>query len=475
MHEDQSAAPLFRPFGILIAMCVAIVLCWPMLLSGGIFMSEDTSSYLRGGEIIWSVLIELVEADNAGPLMGAQGTGSAVVEALAVDESGSSRVGRSFVYSLFSYLMLILAGPIGIAFTQATLIVFTFFALVEQRALESPAVLIIGGLLIATLTTLPWHSVYLMPDVFGSIIIVYGAVLMTSFSSLSALQKVSLTVLAALATATHYGNIPLMLAVGGSALIWLVFSRRLTSAAVVSVFCAVLFAPALNMVGSSLFLTSASVTPMRLPIILARSLADGPAYWYLSEQCATSSFAMCEAFGEDIPDSITDLLWADDGVQSLPPELLRRIRSEETELLAQVFFAYPVAQTASLAGNTFKQLTRFGTGQIKFARGVSDELRIEHGLVKTVYPPLRIADPVVTVVATVCFLALLGLAIAGRLHTAERRMFGAICIGLFFNAAIFGGLSAPVDRYQARAMWLIPALLVLVLAGRVSSRNRAPA
>jgi hypothetical protein len=48
--------------------------------------------------------------------------------------------------------------------------------------------------------------------------------------------------------------------------------------------------------------------------------------------------------------------------------------------------------------------------------------------------------------------------------------------GLVANAAIFGGLSAPVDRYQARVIWIIPmlaALFWLVRRDTVPAEERA--
>ena len=466
----QEAAPLFGARGLLIAIGAAIVVCWPVFFSGGIIVFEDTSSYFQGGKKIWTVLIDTVLSAAETATANGKSARSAAVDALAVDAGGGSTVGRSFIYSLFSYLMLSVAGAVGIAMTQATLVVFTFFALIDKRALAAPWVLVAGGLGVATLTTLPWHAVYLMPDVFGSIIIVFGAVLVTHFSDMSGPKKVLLTALAALATATHYGNIPVMAGVGGFALLWLLLSRRITLAAILAVLFAIGFSPAANIAGSSLFLKTTSAAPMRLPILLARSLDDGPANWYLTRECGSSDFAMCEAFGDDIPESISELLWAEDGVESLSAEVLQRIRDEEMELLVQVFLAYPVAQTTSLLGNTLKQLTRFGTGQINFAQGVTDELKIRKNSASPEFWPKQVADPIVTGVAAVSFLALLALLVTGRMSAAQRAMFFMVCSGLLINAAVFGGLSAPVDRYQARMMWLVPGLLVLVLAQLSSER-----
>ncbi len=42
----------------------------------------------------------------------------------------------------------------------------------------------------------------------------------------------------------------------------------------------------------------------------------------------------------------------------------------------------------------------------------------------------------------------------------EREIIAVVLVGLVANAAIFGGLSAPVDRYQGRLIWTVPVLAV---------------
>ena len=54
----------------------------------------------------------------------------------------------------------------------------------------------------------------------------------------------------------------------------------------------------------------------------------------------------------------------------------------------------------------------------------------------------------------------------GKLSTPERDLALLIMVGLIANAVIFGGLSAPVDRYQSRIAWLLPALWFIYAARR---------
>ena len=53
------------------------------------------------------------------------------------------------------------------------------------------------------------------------------------------------------------------------------------------------------------------------------------------------------------------------------------------------------------------------------------------------------------------------LALRGRLNRDTLLLCGSVGAGLAIDAVIFGGLSAPVDRYQSRIVWLLPALLAV--------------
>ena len=52
----------------------------------------------------------------------------------------------------------------------------------------------------------------------------------------------------------------------------------------------------------------------------------------------------------------------------------------------------------------------------------------------------------------------------GKFSASERDLAFLIIAGLIVNAVIFGGLSAPVDRYQSRIVWLLPALWFIHVA-----------
>ena len=56
--------------------------------------------------------------------------------------------------------------------------------------------------------------------------------------------------------------------------------------------------------GSAAALGEASVAPKRLPILLARSIDDGPGARFLAEACPEAGFALCDIFPAGVPDDL---------------------------------------------------------------------------------------------------------------------------------------------------------------------------
>jgi hypothetical protein len=45
-----------------------------------------------------------------------------------------------------------------------------------------------------------------------------------------------------------------------------------------------------------------------------------------------------------------------------------------------------------------------------------------------------------------------------------------LALALLMNAVVFGGLSAPADRYQGKIAWLVPMLAAMLWLGRRPAR-----
>lgn len=460
-------APLLSLPGALLALALAFVLAWPMVAAGGYLIFDDTASYISGGERVWNFAAATLSELLGQGAPAAEGAGEDLAAGALLNERGEVAVVRSFTYSLYTRLAGAAVWPAGFALLQAAATLWMFFALIGPAEARRPVLLAGGFLAVAAVTTLPWFSAYLMPDIWAAVLVLFAAILIRRFDELGTGAQVALTLLAIFAGLAHYGNVPLALGVLGPVLLWRLLARRLTWRALVAGLLPVVVAPMVNLAASLVILDVPSTTPLRLPILLARSIDDGPARWYLQEACPEAGYAMCEVYGDAIPRA-HEFLWGESGIDAMTAEQLERTRAEEFEVLARAFLRYPLEQTASLFGNAALQVVEVGTEQITIARRMPD------GELAPVAPEARgpavvLAFAPVTVAGTLAGAAvLLLLLLARRLTRAEGEVVAVVVLGLLVNAAVFGGLSAPAERYQSRVVWLVPALAALFLVRRLA-------
>lgn len=448
------------------ALLLTGVLIWPVWLGGAVFIFADTASYLRGGQAIWSTVGDLLgslmpaASDGGGGNGGASGAGR-----LEVNQSGQSTTGRSFTYSAAAYAAFQAGGAAAVVFAQTWITVFLALGLITPAALTRPWVLLAGVAALAVATTLPWHASYLMPDLLAAAVILFAVILATTFRDMGPWQKLIVTALGAFAVTSHYGNLPLAAALVAVALLVAALRRRLGLATLVAGAIAVAGPPLLNLGASSAVLDTASVAPKRLPILLARSLEDGPARWYLEDACPEAPLAFCDIFGDEVPENVGAFLWSGDGLKNVTPEQMGRIRAEEFDLLWSAFQAYPVEQTTSLLGNAAYQTVLIGTGDMVPATGIDAQFRpARTGPGSEARRLQRRFDSIVPWGTWIGAAIVAALAVTGRLTGGQWAALVVVAAGLLLNAAIFGGLSAPVERYQSRVAWLLPFLAVLFLA-----------
>lgn len=472
-----SQAPLFNLRGFIIAAFAAFVLCWPAVLGNSVFVFSDSKSYFNAGEEIWTLALDYFQP---APPAGDAGLQSPAKESVdtntAADKllfNGEPRFGRSIAYSVFFYPAMIAIGPLGLAWAQGTLTLFALFALVTPEMLKSRRILIVGMAVVMAVTQFPWRTVYLMPDIFAATIVIFGMCLAGPFDRMTRLQQALLTLLTCFAVATHYGNIPFAAGFFGLILLFRLITLQITLASVVAATIAIGASPLANFGASVAVLDEPSVVPLRLPIVLARSIQDGPGAAYLRENCDDENWAICQAFGDRLPESIRAFLWSEEGIRAQPADMVQRIRDEEASLLFNIFLAYPAEQTWSFAGNAVKQLFQVGQGEIKpiasFDSLWSQTVEKQPAGLEL----LETFDPLVTWSTVISVLALAWLLANRRCTSNERAVILAMGLGLVCNAIVFGGLSAPVDRYQARVVWLVPACFVLFLAA-IAKRQVRP-
>ena len=210
---------------------------------------------------------------------------------------------------------------------------------------------------------------------------------------------------------------------------------------------------------------TASIAPKRYPILLARSVSDGPGLRYLQEHCPTQGYAICEVFGTNFPSRPREFLWGRNGVRyRATPEQMERIRAEEWPIVWRAAAEYPMLQLSSSTGNFLRQFGSFGLGTVNFrgALVVAPTGRIDLADVTEDWPRLRIW--LTTLIYVVFGISLATLfVLRRRLTELERGALLIVGVGLTSNAAVCGVLSGVADRYQARVAWAIPVLTMMIL------------
>lgn len=459
-------APLFSLAGLPVAIILALILTWPVVATGHFIGFSDTNSYVKGGDAIWRIVSkELFTTDI--PVASHTKADNAIVAEGKTSSLGDKEnlYGRSITYAALFAGVVRTAGPLAMNFLQALMIAFAILAMIERPALQRPGLLATGFIMLIATSQVAWLSVYLMPDVLGAIALIFAALLVARFDKFSSGQKLFLTALAAFAVSAHYGNIPIAFATVGAALLWRHFIRqpggsvRKGGSVVAAGLFLILAAPLLNMVASYAVLGEASMTPLRPPVVLARSLEDGPARWYLEKQCTENPSAYCAAFDKELVDNHYDFLWGQDkGLDKRNADAVQSVRENEWQIVFSAMLEYPLQQFAAIARNTAKQFIL--VGQVGYSMDWNGSKFVMSGTVKL----RHIANQIMIGITVVSGALLAGLLFSGRLTHPQVQILVIITFGLIINAFVFGALSAPADRYQARVAWLLPLLLLLFIA-----------
>ncbi|MFK7751112.1 MAG: hypothetical protein AB8B51_01050 [Sedimentitalea sp.] len=425
---------------------VSVVLAWPMLLVSAPLIYFDTLSYLGMGEQTLALAKSMMF-----PTAESGGGGAAETVASGV------RLVRAVSYSVFVYVTS--QTPLGLILPvlgQTALTLGMLLPFVRDWTWNTASLAALG--LLVGFSTLPWIASYAMPDILAAGVIIWAGFLMRGVDAFGWRTIAAMTLIATFAVSAHYGHIPLAFALTAFVLLVRAVQRRVSLRLVMLGPIPIVASLIVNLSASAIALDQPSFAPKRLPILLARSLEDGPAAWFLHDHCDSTDFAMCDLFADNVPENITEFLWAPDGIRSLSAADLDAIRSEEKAFLIATFKAYPIAQTWSLVGNGLRQIITVGTGELR-------PIDPNDGSVGDITPDQSVVlnnfDWITKVGTLLACVAVLMLWARGQLNRAERDLALVIVVGLLVNAVIFGGLSAPVDRYQSRVVWLIPALLLL--------------
>jgi hypothetical protein len=479
MTRAGRAAPptvsLFTPGAAGFILIGAALLLWPLLLTGGHpFLAVDSSVYADQGERIWSFVSEWAGRDAPVATSGTEAASGDVIQALR-SETGDADTVRSVPYAAFIGALLPL-GPVAALYAQAVLVMTTLCAVSLLLAPQRQHAVLAAALALSLITgPAATMASYLMPDIFGAVVVLFAIAIMLGLDRISRASRIVLFAIVVLAVTFHYGNVPLALGLFCVAALLRTGRRQVARVLIGVAGGTVLLAVGLNVAIGIVGFDTTSVAPGRAPIVLARSIEDGPARWVLEDDCASDAprYALCEYWGTDIPGNVGAALWDDGGMNDAPPELYARIRAEEVALLTEAVRTYPLQQVGAFASNALDQALVIWPRYANPAEFVRHpDGRRTHGAVDdTAFETLRPAlDTLHEVGYAIGVAGLMWIVLVTRDATA-RRVAIVVLVGLALNAAIFGGLSAPVPRYQARVAWLALTVFVLLLARLIAQRG----
>lgn len=481
-------APTLRRLAALIALWAA--LCWPALLNGGALWFDDVRPYVKGGHLAVRTVLGEAEAPSvAAPADKVPGTRDArplIPEAVGRDgddpglaPTRSVRGARAIAYSVAAYLGAVtLPAFWTVALVQAGVLAWLALALAWAKGLGVAegsglcAVLVLG-------TSAPFVATAASPDVWAGLLILSFVLLDAYRTRLGAGTLVLAGLVAAFSVASHASHVALAGALVAASLLASAFGRARRGWLRAALPAGVVAAGVAGTVGAGVIgFGEASVAPKRYPIVLARAVEDGPALWHLEEHCDEYRYAVCELFGEDVPNNVGDFLWNDGGVRDLAtPAQMDRIRAEEALIVRRATMEYPFAQARRAGGNVLEQLADFGVIQSGLGarpdyRGRGVTVRQETGRWGALLGGLTTLHVLVFAGG----LGAAGLALTARrsgLTVADRRALWLVGTGILSNAAICGVLSVPVERYQSRVAWVLPLVALAVLLPALR-RDRPP-
>ena len=385
---------------------------------------------------------------------------------------------RASVYSLLLYYTGAAKSLWFVAILQAliTAFVITELARVEVEDLSAwPFVLLVAALVYVT--GIAWYVGQIEPDIMTPIMVI--ALFLLAFRSglLGTVRALLLLVTAAVAAASHPGNLLL----GAGLLGALVLLRLLAIAfALLRPVAPTLLAPLCSFVLSLGLVFSANYSLTHQWFIgrtgpyfaFARMIQDGIIPKLLDDTCPASHYALCPFKGR-LPHRADSWLWNGDSPFNSFNRFHGPVEPYEQMMLDSIR-RYPMLNLSAVLKDTAVQFITFRTGdQIEPQEWVlySD---LAHYIPAQMESYMRARQQrgelhfgnINKVHVTVAVLSLLGLLFLLRTsylrHDWQSGALPAfVLLALLGNAFICGTLSNPHDRYQSRLIWVPTLVLAL--------------
>lgn len=378
---------------------------------------------------------------------------------------------RSFFYNLFIYPSIWFHSLWLVVFVQSLIVahlLHLFLRIVfKVTSLISYLVMIV---LLCLLTSLPWITGFIMPDIFTGVLLLSLYLMFFCWENLDLCEKIYLFLLTVISATVHLTHIPL--ALGMIVIVWffrLIIKNKnrfpvpyLLSASL-AIFLAFILVIANNYRTQRVF----TLSPGGYAFLLARLVADGPAVKYLEKSCPEKKYKLCDYLRE-LPSNSSKFLWPEDSP-------FRKVgwidgyQKEGSEIVRGTILLYPFDVAKQCLKNTVLQSVKFLT-----LRGSCLDASYVTGPIRSYFPnefqefekskqsqkrlDLRGLNYLHLVFGGVSLLAA-GIAFLIFLKQPQYR---SVIFLYFFGAAyllqalLTGCLSVPDHRFGGRMIWLMP-------------------
>jgi hypothetical protein len=463
-----------------LALFGAIILLAPTLLNSYPIFYPDSSTYVRGPDYAIRKIVSPRLATIWSTVEVANDKSSA---SEAKSETGKTILsGRSVYYGLLVYLGYV-AGDFWLtAFLQAYIIA-AIIGLLFFRCWEifGPKKYLLTLAFLSVLTPLGFFAGFMMPDIFASVAILATMIAFVYWQQLKVIDIIFLGGLLVLSFVSHSSHIALTLAIFPLLVIISIFSKKERVARFRALAFIIVCLAAAGALELTFYQTTLKITgrpPLRLPYLTARLIELGPGLRYLDQACAPPQYAVC-AYRAQLPTYWTAFLFDTDARTGVfaPADFAtkRQLSEEQARFALYVFLFEPGQVIRGLVYDFGQQLVRFSFVDQKMTYQFSAFLResypqqiSEEIKASNIFRHPEILRYWSTINYGVVILAIAAVAFGlfklrdnnNEMESTFTLSLWITVLGVLANAFVCGVLASPLDRFQARVIWLVPLLAV---------------
>jgi len=380
---------------------------------------------------------------------------------------------RSFFYNLFIYPSLWFHSLWLIVFLQS-LIVAHLLRLVLRVIFRvtSFTAYIFMIVCLCFLTSLPWITGFIMPDIFTGIMILSLYLLIFCRKNLEFPERIYLFFLTVLSASVHLSNIPL--AAGMIGVIWffrmmIKNNSRFPASQLLGASLAILLAFTFIIVNNYRAYDTFDFSPGGYAFLLARFVADGEAVNYLKESCPEKKYKLC-AYIDQLPADSEKFLWPQDS-PFRKVGWINGYRQEGKDIVKNTILSHPFSIIKGSLKNTILQLPMinnwYGICSYINEPNPTNSIRIYYPSDFHAYATSRQSLSQLSLntfnrlqrkIIYLCLLIASAMFFIFLKHEQYRPLLLLISIvcAYVLSSFITGTLSGPHNRYGSRLIWLLP-------------------